>query len=90
MLPSEKIIYKSLQPYLNQGYILCPDTNFVMSAPGVFTKLQNETVVMAKQAFDELDNLKSTSSNATDDEQKRSSEAREAFRVFGPSSCPYY
>ncbi len=53
-----------------------------MGAPGVFTKLQNETVIISKQAFDELDNLKNAPADATDEEQRRSFEAREAFRVL--------
>lgn len=82
MLSSAKQIFKRLQPYLQQGYILCPDTNFLMNASDVFPKLKHETVMISKQVYNELDNLKNSTFDAGKEQKRRSFEAREGLRAL--------
>ncbi|GAA0345259.1 hypothetical protein GCM10008967_39610 [Bacillus carboniphilus] len=82
MFSSAKQLYKTLEPYLNKGYILCPDTNFLMNASSLFKKLKNENVHISRQVYDELDRLKSSSSDASREQKRRAFEAREGFRAL--------
>lgn len=86
MLSSTKAIYKQLKPYLKKGYTFCPDTNFLMNVPDLFEHLDKETILVSKQVFNELDNLKKTSDNASPDQKRRSFEAREGLRVMDVSN----
>jgi hypothetical protein len=73
LTPSSKYLYKKIKPYLNQGYILCPDTNFVMNCFDLILKLKkhNIPIQISRQVFDELEYRKTQTPINREEERKQ-------------------
>lgn len=79
---AKKQIEQALQNYVNKGYTLCPDTSFLMNASDVLAAYKRERIVISKQVYNELDEMKNAPQGAGHNELRWAKEAQDALMLL--------